>query len=116
MYNQYYKSLYLTLGHFFNYPKCCVEYFISTDDHEYFFKSKHILNGSGFVPCPCCFEKTKSYNKQELLIWLGRDPFKKTSVAICLERTKNTSFIGLAHKFDLDIDFYRNRLLSRYKI
>ena len=43
------------LGHKFNYPLCCIEYFCLNMDRSYAALSVH--RGTGFIPCPECLAK-----------------------------------------------------------
>lgn len=111
------EALYRTMGEYFNYPQCCIEYFSTNSYRGYFFNSKHVSKGSGFVPCPGCFKQTKHMNLQEFNHWLGKNPFliKAHSVSSALARTKSKKFIDIGNKHNLNIQEYQTMLINNLK-
>lgn len=103
------ETLYRTMGEYFNYPQCCIDNFCSNPIRGYFFDSKHVSKGSGFVPCPSCFYDTKHMTLSQFTRWLGKNPFsiKSASTQVALDRTKTKKFIDLGNKYKLNIIEYQ---------
>lgn len=105
------EALFRTWGAYFNYPQCCVDGFVrrtlSGEFAPTYMEESPFLY-SGFIPCKCCHEKTKSMLVSEAVDWLGHNPFEKGGTA--LEHTQTDKFKFYAYNYGLDYHSYVERL------
>jgi hypothetical protein len=90
--------LWKTLGEIYNYPNCCILNFCKNENKDYFFDSKNICVGSGYVPCPICFIKIKNMNKKEICNFIGRNIFLEYTTTEYINLTYDENFLKIANK------------------
>lgn len=98
------NKLWRIWGEYFNYPQCCIDHFCNPEVKGYSqYTENHIARGTGFVPCPKCFHKTKNLSKEELIAWMGRDFFKSGNFLVEVTSAK---WKKLADKYNFDRNKY----------
>lgn len=104
-------------GAYYGFPICCVEFFCNHQDNsfntDHSEKNQHPMNGTGYVPCPHCIEKSKDKENFSQLINAHRycpSPFPSQSDAEHnIYEDLHKFFAFLAYKM------YRNPLVELKK-
>lgn len=110
-----YEKLYRVWGEYLNYPQCCIDNFVERAIHNDIGVPFYMRNSpfylSGYMPCKCCYEETKSMSKEEAFKWLGRDPFEEYTSAkehyqSTLDKVNTEKFQIIACNHDFDVVEY----------
>lgn len=94
-------------GEYLNYPKCCVNAFVTRVGGAPGYTKYSPFYGSGFIACAFCHKKTKGMGIVEASIWLGRNPFSRINTDREIATPK---WAALANKYNYDVDYYTNKV------
>ncbi|UUW39767.1 hypothetical protein VP14_080 [Vibrio phage VPMCC14] len=111
----YHEKLYRVWGQYLNYPQCCIDDFVERVAIKGEGLPKYAVDSpfyqSGYVPCKCCHNKTKSMTKEQAFKWFGRDPLeeyidRKTHLQTTLDKVNTEKFQSIACNYDFDVVEY----------